>query len=206
MVVGFHYTRNVPRYLLRILVVGVVSQPIYAYALNHVPANATSLWTQIAGTRVNIFLTLFLGLLGLWSLREKWCFSQFWGPVAVVALATVFEVDYGWKGVTLLILLYAVRNTRPGIAAVMVSFFLFWGAGYELTRSLFGIPIDLTAVPAWLSAPLKAFMRLETYGLLSLPLILIRFPHDLHMPKWISYSLYPAHLVIILVLKLIIFG
>jgi hypothetical protein len=194
MIVGFHYTRSVPKYLLRILAVGLVSQPLYNLALNHT-------WTQ-----PNIFLTLFLGLCALWGIREKQFFSQLWAPAAALILSVVLNADYGWKGVTLFILLYAVRNTRPGIAAVMVSFFLFWGSGYELTRSLFGIPIDLTAVPAWLSAPLKAFMRLETYGLLSLPLILIRFPHDLHMPKWISYSLYPAHLVIILVLKLIIFG
>ena len=132
--------------------------------------------------------------------------SQIWAPAIAIALATVLNADYGWKGVTLFILLYAVRNTRPGIAAVMVSFFLFWGSGYELTRSLFGIPVNLTGTPAWLSGPLKAFLRLETYGLLALPLMLIRFPHDLRMPKWLSYSLYPAHLVIIILLKLIIFG
>ena len=44
------------------------------------------------------------------------------------------------------------------------------------------------------------------YYLLSLPLILIRFPRDIRLPKWVSYSLYPAHLVLLIVLKLIIFG
>ena len=225
MVVGFCRTRSVPKYLGRILQAGLVSQPLYYLALNtqghlglliretvsplSVGFSFPALWEVLYTVflkKPNIFLTLFLGLFALWGIREKKALSQIWCPAVAIALATVLNADYGWKGVTLLILLYAVRNTRPGIAAVMVSFFLFWGAGYEQTRSLFGIPIDLTAVPAWLSAPLKAFMRLETYGLLSLPLILIRFPHDLHMPKWISYSLYPAHLVIILVLKLIIFG
>ena len=44
------------------------------------------------------------------------------------------------------------------------------------------------------------------YYLLSLPLILIRFPRDIRLPKWVSYSLYPAHLVLLIILKLFIFG
>jgi hypothetical protein len=225
MIVGFCRTRSVPKYLGRILQVCLVSQPLYYLALNtegHLgvliqetlaPLSAgfsfPGLWEVLYTVllkKPNIFLTLFLGLCTLWGIRKKKYLSQIWGPAIAIALATVLNADYGWKGVTLFILLYAVRNTRPGIAAVMISFFLFWGAGYELTKSLFGIPIDLTVLPAWLSNPLKAFMRLETYGLLALPLILIRFPHDLRMPKWLSYSLYPAHLVIIILLKLIIFG
>ena len=39
MIVGFHYTRSVPKYLLRILAVGLLSQPLYMIALNHT-------WTQ----------------------------------------------------------------------------------------------------------------------------------------------------------------
>ena len=154
----------------------------------------------------NVFLTLALGLLALWGIREKKWLSHILLPAAAVILATVLKADYGWKGVTLFILLYAVQGSRPGIAAVMTAFFLFWGSGYGLTKSLFGIPVDLTNLPPWLSDPLKAFMRLEVYGLLSLPLILVRFPRDVRLPKWVSYSLYPAHLVLMIVLKIIIFG
>ena len=50
MVVGFHYTRNPWRYALRILLVGLVSQPLYMVALNHT-------WHE-----PNIFLTLFFAL------------------------------------------------------------------------------------------------------------------------------------------------
>ena len=88
----------------------------------------------------------------------------------------------------------------------MTAFFLFWGSGYSLIKTLFGIPVDLAGLPPWLSEPLKAFMRLEAYGLLSLPLILVRFPRDVRLPKWLGYSLYPAHLVLMIVLKIVIFG
>ena len=204
MIVGFHYTRSVPKYLLRVLIVGLISQPLYMLALNHT-------WSQ-----PNVFLTLFLGLCALWGIRERKCFSQLWAPAAALILAIVLNADYGWKGVLFILFLYACRSSRPAIAAMMISFFLFWGTTYRLTSSLFGIPIDLDALPNQLNreglsvlgslvkallTPVSSFLRMETYALLSLPLILIRFRKRLRLPVWVSYGLYPAHLLLIMLLK-----
>ena len=191
MVVGFHYTRNVPKYLLRILAVGIVSQPLYIKALNHT-------WQE-----PNIFLTLFLGLAALWGIREKKAFSQFWAPVLAIILATLLKANYGWKGVLLFFLLYAVQDSRSGIAAVMVAYCLFWGSSYSITRSLFGIPLSMNALPNYISEPLSAFLRLQAYALLSLPFILIPFRKDIRMPRWLGYALYPAHLALIILLRLL---
>ena len=191
IIVGFHYTRSVPKYLLRILITGIVSQPLYMIALNHT-------WRQ-----PNIFLTLFLGLCALWGIREKKTGSHIWAPIITIFLATVLGVDYGWRGILLFIVLYAVRDSRPGIAAVMISYFLFWGASYSVTKSLFGIPIDMNALPSFLALPLTALLRMEAYALLSLPLILIPFKQDLKLPRWVGYALYPAHLALLYALELI---
>ena len=59
LVVGFCYTRNVWRYALRLLAVGLISQPLYMAALAHT-------WRE-----PNIFLTLLLGLLALVAVAEK---------------------------------------------------------------------------------------------------------------------------------------
>ena len=189
MIVGFHYTRSVPKYLLRILITGLVSQPLYMIALNHT-------WKQ-----PNIFLTLFLGLCALWGIREKKYLSQIWAPAAAMAAAILASADYGWRGVLLFIMLYAVQESRPGIAAVMVSYFLFWGSSYSITKSLFGLPINMDALPAVLSQPLSAFLRMETYALLALPFILIPFKKDLKLPRWVGYALYPAHLAALYALE-----
>ncbi len=191
MIVGFHYTRSVPKYLLRVLIVGIISQPLYMLALNHT-------WTQ-----PNVFLTLFLGLCALWGLREKKYFSHLWAPAAALVLAIVLNADYGWKGVLLFILLYAVRDSRPGIAAVMVSFFLYWGSSFSVTKKLLGLSVDLNSLPLWISQLLSPFLRLETYALLGLPLILVRFRKDLKLPRWLGYVLYPAHLALLYALELI---
>ena len=58
LVVGAAYTRSFPRYLGRIALIGLISQPLYMVALNH-PL-----------TDFNIFLTLFLALLELLKLGE----------------------------------------------------------------------------------------------------------------------------------------
>ena len=189
MIVGFHYTRSVPKYLLRILITGLVSQPLYMLALNHT-------WRQ-----PNIFLTLFLGLCALWGIREKKYLSQIWAPAAAMAAAILVGADYGWRGVLLFIMLYAVQESRPGIAAVMVSYFLFWGSSYSITKSLFGLPINMDVLPAVLSQPLSAFLRMETYALLALPFILIPFKKDLKLPRWVGYALYPAHLAALYALE-----
>jgi hypothetical protein len=189
MIVGFYYTRSVWKYMLRILITGLISQPLYVVALNHE-------WTE-----PNIFLTLFLGLCALWGIREKKYGSQIWAPALAIMLATVLGANYGWQGVLLFILLYAVQETRAGVAAVMVAYFMFWGASYSLTKSLFGIRISLDELPPFLSRPLSPFLRMEAYALLSLPLILIPFKHDLKIPKWLGYALYPAHLVLLIILK-----
>ena len=192
MIVGFHYTRSVPKYLLRILIVGLVSQPLYNLALNHT-------WQE-----PNVFLTLFLGLCALWGLREKKFLSHIWAPAAALILATLLNADYGWKGVLLFIVLYAVRDSRPGIAAVLVTYFLFYGSFFSVTKSLFGWNFDVNSLDPSLSKPLSSLLRMETYALLSLPFILIRFKKDLKLPRWVGYALYPAHLALLYGLEQII--
>ena len=192
MIVGFHYTRSVPKYLLRVLVVGLVSQPLYNLALNHT-------WKE-----PNVFLCLFLGLCALWGIQEKKFLSHIWAPAAAIILATLLNADYGWKGVLLFILLYAVRDSRPGIAAVMVSYFLFYGSFFSVTKSLVGWNFDVNSLDPSLSKPLSSLLRMETYALLSLPFILIRFKKDLKLPRWVGYALYPAHLALLYGLEQII--
>jgi len=224
MIVGFSRTRSVPRYLLRILVTGLVSQPLYLLALDyqgHVGVLLRSVFEPLSAgfsfpalgavlrtffAKPNVFLSLFLGLSALWGVREKKAWSHLWAPAAALVLASVLGADYGWKGILFFLLMYAVQDSRPGIAAVMVAYFLFWGSSYQVTSSLFGVALQLDSLPAWLNSPLKAFMRLEAYGLLALPLLLIRFPRDLRLPRWLSYMLYPGHLVLLIVLKVIVFG
>lgn len=188
LVVGASYTRSFPKYLLRIALIGVLSQPLYMVALNHS-------WQAF-----NIFLTLFLAVLGLWGLREKKWLSHIWAPAAALILAHLLNVDYGWKGVLLVFLLWAVRDSKPGIAAVMIAFCLFWGASSSTVSRAFGLNLAGFSRTK-LGMLLTPFLKLQGLALLSLPLMLWNIPGKWKLPHWTSYAMYPAHLVLLIGLE-----
>lgn len=188
LVVGAQHTRSFPKYLGRIALIGLISQPLYMVALHH-PWNT-----------FNIFLTLFVALLGLWGLRERKFLSHLWAPVIALLLAQYLSVDYGWKGVLLVFLLWAVRDSKSAIAAVMVAFCLFWGSSSSVVGSFFGLSFTgLTRGP--FSGIFTAVLRLQGLAVLALPLLLWNIPGSIRLPKWTGYALYPAHLVILIVLE-----
>ncbi|MBP3452597.1 MAG: hypothetical protein J6M20_02645 [Clostridia bacterium] len=189
MVVGFHYTRSVPKYLLRVVLIGLASQPLYMWGLNHT-------WRE-----PNIFLTLAIALCALWGMREKKFLSHIWAPVLALAAATALGCDYGWRGVLLVMLLYAARNSRGAIAAVMIAFCLYWGSTSITVTEFFGLRLNVLPSPfSTLTAP---WLRLQALAILALPLMLIHIPRkwDIKLPTWLSYAIYPAHLVVLIILE-----
>lgn len=183
MVVGACYTRNHARYALRLLIVGIIAQPCYMLGLNHE-------WTKIS-----IFGTLLMGYLGIWGLRAKKYGSQYWAPLLVLGVAVVVDMDYGWRGVLLILLMYLARQSRGGIAAVMISFCMYWGATTSMITQLFGMQL-----PNWLLkiSFLTPFLRSQSLAILSLPLILWRRERGARpLPRWTGYAVYPGHLILL---------
>lgn len=192
MVIGICYTKCPWKYILRVAVVGLISQPLNMLALNHT-------WTEPC-----VFLTLTLGLCALWGMREKRFFSHIWAPVLCMLLAVITKTDYGWRGILLMIFLYMAKDSRGGIAAAMVGIALFWGTFSSNVSTLFGFEFaDLYFIPG-LKTILPSFLRLQTFMLLALPLMLIRIPraYDLRMPRWVGYAVYPLHLIVLYLLEL----
>ena len=211
MVVGACRTRSMPRYMLRLALVGLISQPVYMVALNH-PWNVP-----------NIFLTLLLGLGGIWGMQEKRWGSHIWAPVLALMGAILFNcgaASYGWKGVMLMMLLYAARGQRKAIAAVMIAFCLYWGGAS--VHTLFGI--SLAPLRRGIFSPLiTPWLQMQTLAVLALPLMIwpdevhfslpgpegcerrtrtlrTRMP-ELRMPAWLGYSIYPLHLALLIVME-----
>ena len=187
MVVGFHYTRSVPKYLLRVVLIGLVSQPLYMWGLNHT-------WRE-----PNIFLTLAIALCALWGMREKKFLSHIWAPVLALAAAVVLGCDYGWRGVLLVMLLYAARNSRGAIAAVMIAFCLYWGSTSITVTEFFGL--KLSGLPSPFGTLAAPWLRLQGLAIFALPLMLVRIPRkwDIKLPTALSYAIYPAHLAVLII-------
>jgi len=190
LVVGSVKTRSPLRYGLRLLGLALLSQPLYMMALNHN-------WEYL-----NILFALLIALTAIQGIRLKWYGSQFWVPALCYVLHGFLQVDYGWKGLTFILLLYLARENRQGLIAAYLSYALFWGASSQTVQQILGIPLVFLKWQG-IGMLLSAFFRLQGMVWLSLPLIAGKTHVYPRMPQWVGYALYPGHLLVLIALKLL---
>lgn len=190
LVVGSVKTRNPVRYGLRLLILGLISQPLYMMALNHS-------WTDL-----NILFTLVVALVAIQGIRIHRFGSEFWTPVLCYILLGFIRVDYGWRGLTFILVLYLARSSKSGLIAAYLAYALFWGTKSNVVTRIFGIPLAFLDWPG-IGPLLSAFFQLQSMVWLSLPLVVCHTRTGLRMPKWLGYGLYPLHLVFLIVFRLL---
>ena len=188
--VGAEYTRNIWKYALRLLLVGMISQPCFMLGLNHQ-------WWEL-----NVYATLLCGLLGIASIREKRFGSQYWGPALAILIPCLVKMDYGWQGVAFAMLLYGCRKNRSSIIALMIAFCLYWGYGTYSLPSAFGIPAikEISFLP-YATRLLADISRIEFWAILALPLMILPMKGQVRLPAWFWYTRYPLHLLIIGIIR-----
>ena len=193
LVIGSKRTKNPWKYALRLLGMLVISQPFYMLALGHE-------WWEL-----NVFATLLLGLLAVLSIEKKWHFSQIWGPAAAILLTLFVKMDYGWRGIVLILLLYFCRNDRKTLAAVFIAYLLYWGQSSSAISTLCGISLAPLFNFAPYSSPLMmVIFRVQFFGILALPFMLHHPAKSWKMPKAVAYLSYPVHLGLIALIKLLV--
>lgn len=187
--VGALYTRNPEKYLTRIVLLALISQPLYAIGLAHEnsamyavpflenPLGCIAAFYLNSWQKPSILFSLSLGLCIILCIREKkW--------ILAVALYILCErmsakLDYGIEGIRLMLLFYTLCE-HPCLALVAwTAYMLAWARGLGYT--FFGLHFSMRvfAVPSVLlcSLPMKR-----------------RFA----LPKWIVYGFYPAHLIVLM--------
>ncbi|MBR2526977.1 MAG: TraX protein [Blautia sp.] len=104
LVEGFAHTRNVRRYAGNLLLFALLSE---------IPWNLAHSGQAMHGSQ-NVMFTLFLGLLGLWvirdhqgSLRAKYVLL-----LALLTLSILLRADYGCSGFGFILMLYLLREQR----------------------------------------------------------------------------------------------
>lgn len=187
---GCVYTHNIARYGLRVLLLGVLVQPLYTTAMGHQVMGAFDwahnfyrldlIWQHYYGAPLNILFTLAAGIAIIWTLRDK--------KYIVTALLLAFfwyvgdTIDYGLKGL-LLITLFYVFIDRPLTSFVWVSMLmLYWGV--PQLRGQFR-PLSVTSVST------------QFFAVMALPLIYLPMHTGLKINKYVFYTFYPAHLALI---------
>ncbi|MCR4577257.1 MAG: conjugal transfer protein TraX [Clostridiales bacterium] len=191
--VGVIKTRNVWKYALRLLLMGILVHPLYQEAMGHVQLGAFNwaadfwrvdrIYSHYYTANLNIFFSLALGVLITGSAREK---KYFLIPI-LAALTWILRgrLDYGYKGFTLIALFYAFIDRPVASLLAVVPYMLWW-----CSPALFD------------SFTLRATTQLYAMGSLLLIYIPVK-KRRVVLPKWFFYGFYPAHLLLILLLQVL---
>lgn len=190
---GCVYTKNPLRYLSRMVLLALISQPIYAVAMGHSVSAmysvsfaekpvlaALNFYVQSWTKKPSILFALSLGMLLIWSLRERRL--VFTAALALFIWIVQNKLDYGVKGIALMLLFYVFISRRWLSLPCVLAFMLWWGlqgTGY----TLFGVRFSS-----------------QIFAIMSLPFIYLHTNTGIRLPKWLFYAFYPAHLALIFVL------
>ena len=128
LVQGFLHTRSRWKYLARLLVLAILTQPIYTYCFYG------DAWKWDC---LNILFTLSAGLGAMWlcelakryaqTRKTAWwlaCLLLCASAGLIVWLADYLGVDYGWFGLSLMLLLYVTANFKWAWIPIVVLFAL----------------------------------------------------------------------------------
>lgn len=193
--VGCVYTKNIFKYALRMGIMAVLVQPLYAAAMGHAPKMAFDwahnfmrpdlIWQHYYAPKPSILFSLLLGILLIWTIRDK----KYGLTAAVFAVIWYVQgsLDYGLNGILLMLLFYAFRE-RPLDSFIWVAGFMIW----------WGVPALKTQLPS----AFPSYVSTQFYALLALPLIYIPFNTGIKVNKYLFYAFYPAHLALIYLLTM----
>lgn len=178
LVVGCLYTRNVKKYILRLTIFAVISQPIFNMAFH--PS-----WEQFLQEffSLNIFFTLIAGVLAVNALMN---FKKHWWMLAIALAMEIFlGLDYGLYGIGLMMIFYLCREKSWLSALLSLTWMLLCG-GLGNFVYIGSLGLDR-----------------QFFAILALPLIYIHTNVNPNIHKFFFYGFYPAHLLLIFLFRLI---
>ena len=153
---------------------------------------------------LNVMFTLFFGICALIGMKEKKYYSHIWAPMLATIAGCVFKMDYGWRGILLMIALYTARKDTTTLIAVFFLFCLYWGADSASVYGMFGIALPNTLpLLSYGGTLLRSIKKLQFMAFFAIIFMILpnRKNNYTQLPKWLGYAAYPGHLAIIALLR-----
>lgn len=183
LVEGYTHTSNLPRYLLRMGVLALVAEVPFWLFLGH---------------EGNVLFTLLGGLVVLWVVDNMEHRLLQLGGVLAIVLASWF-CDWGAVGPVLVLLFYRLRTQPWGIAAAMAL---------PIALGLFSCAepfANALAEGSWRNLPFVLYYALGNTAAIPL-LYAYNGTRGKHPMKWLFYIYYPAHIAVLGIIHLAVFG
>ncbi|MCL2384161.1 MAG: conjugal transfer protein TraX [Oscillospiraceae bacterium] len=218
---GYIHTKNIWKYMLRLFIFALISQipfTLFIYVIRGGDVWYEYIW------QLNIFFTLFLGLLAILIYDKLSSFilkhSQdkllitilvkilsLLPAIALGILAHFINTDYGFYGVAIILLFYLFRQHKPVMAlsfatAVIVDYSI---TVYRLMENRYPINTFEHIRVYFEAGLLNRFIILATCTILPLIFILLYNGEKGKNLKQALYWFYPVHLLLIYILSLLHF-
>lgn len=175
---GYVHTKDLKKYYYRMIIFAIISQiPFMLFR------TLVGEWKML-----NIMFTLLLGLIAITVYdKEKRKYISIPIIILLIWMGKILKVDYGWYGVTTVILLYLLKNNKSFIPFSYLLLLIFYY--YSRIKSFnFGTEIILYILFSWSST----FIMMIYNGKEGKKL------------KYFYYIFYPLHMIIIYLISLVI--
>ena len=176
LVEGFIHTSSRLKYFIRIAIFAIITEVVLYFLQQNMGQSLTH----------NILFNFLLAFIVLICIeKSKWCL--FFVPI-LAGLATYLRIDYGWAVIVLAIgfyftLKYCKKQSSRYQIGILLSLCVTNGLLALIDNNLFQLLAIFTAIP----------------------LILYSGKKGKRLPKNLSYSFYPAHLLLILIIRLLFY-
>lgn len=183
---GFHYTKNVKKYMLRMFIFALISHFAYCFAfgINPIPL-VTGIFNQ-----TSIMYPLFISVVVLWLQNEEKRMNKYLKfAIIFVLIWSAFPADWSCIAVLAIVYMYRKRGDLKGQMKAMI----FWVFIYGVISFFF----------------VSKVYALELVGVLMVYPLLKMYSGEkgkADWMKWFFYIYYPLHLVIIGIMRILKYG
>lgn len=192
LVEGFHYTHNVKKYASRLAIFWLIS--IYPFHWLHYPLKSLITPDELVN---NVFFTLLMGLLLIWSYSKTNNKLIKIGIVIFFSLATILS-DINAIGPLIIFGFYIIKDKKKKVIIPLISMTSFIMLIY--ITSYFIYPASISNIGILLTG----------FGpLINIPLLLSyngKRGKNNNFIKWGFYYFYPLHLTLLAILRYFILG
>ncbi|MCL2426875.1 MAG: conjugal transfer protein TraX [Oscillospiraceae bacterium] len=199
---GYKYTSNLKRYILRILIFGLIALPFHILTIT-LPVGGGLI---MAYPFLNIMFSIVVSLLVLVMYDKMKIKALFWVIYVVVIVPLSFVLlEWYFIGVTMVLMLHIIKNETarrvvpPIFAAVLFFVMALWSSGGAemLAQQFADAGIETNALAA--NTDFGPVMMTFSIGILAAAFLLLGYNGKRgKRMKWLFYIIYPLHFVVLL--------
>ena len=192
---GCRHTKDMKKYLARLGVFALISEIPFDLCFENAGVNGLRDLTILSFNYQNVFFSLFLSALAIYIfeiLREKKLapLGALAFPAAMCA-AELIKSDYGAKAVVMIGLIYLAKNKITRVAAMIIGSAIIYLPSMGYRGALFGHAFSF---------------GLAAFAFACLSCVFVMFYNGRRGPdvKYFFYAAYPAHLLVIAAVQILL--